>query len=92
LMKKIIDEMNESAAGFGNFSDHIFIWRVDARRVCRPDPDIESRRAAARMRLGTGPCGKGVLVFQWRNCPRDGRRFLPSTGSGQGRGEASGGL
>jgi hypothetical protein len=28
LVKKIVDEMDELAARFGNFGDHNFIWRV----------------------------------------------------------------
>jgi hypothetical protein len=28
LVKKVVDEMDELAAGFGNFGDHNFIWRV----------------------------------------------------------------
>jgi hypothetical protein len=91
LVKKIVNEMNELAARLGNFSNHNFIWRVAARRVCRPDPILPCI-AAARRALGDVSVERSVLDFQWRKSPRDGRSFLPSTGSEKGREKASGGL
>ena len=41
LVKKIVDEMNELAARFGNFRNHIFIGGSTSGVPACPDSDIE---------------------------------------------------
>jgi hypothetical protein len=50
-----------------------------------------SAKPPREVRLGTVPWGKASWGFQWRHSPRDGRRFLRSTGSGWESARTSGG-
>ena len=86
LVKKIVNEVNELAAGFSNFGNHknsIYLYVCGGLRpVNFLHLDHHPAKPPRGSRLGTGLGRKFVLDFQWRHSPRDGRRFLRSTGSG----------
>jgi hypothetical protein len=69
LMKKIVDEVNELAARFGNFSNHNFIWRVRLRpdpflRLPNPIPKKAVRRAKSAWGRVRGKKRPGFPVAQ----------------------------
>jgi len=62
LVKKIIDEMDELAARFGKFCDHI-IFPGGSDSVPTRSWPVPAAKPPRGARVGTGPCEKAVLDF-----------------------------